>query len=139
MAKGGKRAGAGNPGYGKQIAVREGVERLTPRWFAMIEEMLDSKVEDHLHKDVIKLIKELFPNNEYTAKELIKFLAVGARDDRKFALDQLGKLMGKLMPTEVTGKGGKPIEMSINLQSASTDELLRFLTAASANNIQVSG
>ncbi len=112
MPKGGARPGAGNPGYGKQIAVREGVERLTPRWFAMIEEMLNEKVEDHLHKDVIKLIKELFPHNEYTAKELIKFLAVGARDDRKFALDQLGKLMGKLMPTEITGANGGPIVLT---------------------------
>ena len=88
----------------------------------MIEEMLDEKVEDHLHKDVIKLIKELFPHNEYTAKELIKFLAVGARDDRKFALDQLGKLMGKLMPTEITGAGGGPILLTWKSKSTTNQD-----------------
>src|SRR4051812_7049783 len=110
MPRGGPRPGSGNPGFGKQLAVREGVERLTPRWVQMIEAMLDEKVEDHLNPTVVKLIKDLFPRNEYSAKELIKYLATGARDDRRFALDQLGKLMGKMMPTEVTGKDGGPLQ-----------------------------
>lgn len=103
MPKGGARPGAGNPGYGKQIAVREGVERLTPRWFELVEKMLNSKQPD----------------------------------ERRFALSELGKLMGKLMPVEVTGKGGEPIKMTFDLTKATTDELLRFLTATGSNTYRV--
>lgn len=122
MPKGGRRPGAGNPGYGKQIAVREGVERLTPRWFSMIEEMLDAKPDDYVNKDIKELVKELIGKDSYTAKEIIKWLAAGARDDKRFALDQLGKLMGKLMPTEVTGKDGGPIQFSWLSQSPTSQE-----------------
>src|SRR5262245_12380984 len=100
MPRGGSRPGAGNPGYGKQYAVREGVERLTPRWFAMVEEMLDAKPDDYVSDNVKELVKEFMQRDTYNAKEIIKWLARGAIEDRKFALDQLGKLMNKLMPVE---------------------------------------
>jgi hypothetical protein len=87
MPKGGKRPGAGNPGYGKQIAVREGVERLTPRWFELIEAMLNSPYPEDRSPELVRLIHE----------------------DRKFALGELAKLMGKLIPVELTGKGGKDL------------------------------
>ena len=138
MPKGGKRPGAGNPGYGKQIAVREGVERLTPRWFAMIEEMLNAKPNDGMTKEIVELAKVMIQKDSYTGKELVKWLARGAIEDRKFALDQLGKLMGKLMPTEVTGKNGAPIAVSIDLKNASADELLKFLTTTSTGSIRIS-
>src|SRR5438105_60133 len=112
MPKGGKRPGAGNPGYGKQIAVREGVERLTPRWFAMIEEMLDAKPDDGMTESIKELAQFLIVKDTYYGKELLKWLARGAIEDRKFALDQLGKLMNKLMPTEVTGKDGGPLQFA---------------------------
>src|SRR5689334_17874349 len=117
MPRGGKRPGSGNPGYGKQLAVREGVERLTPRWFAMIEEMLDAKPDDGMTEGIKELAKHLIEKDSYTGKELIKWLARGAIEDRKFALDQLGKLMGKLMPTEVTGKDGGPLQLAWLSQS----------------------
>jgi hypothetical protein len=101
MPKGGARPGAGNPGYGKQIAVREGVERLTPRWFAMIEEMLDATPEKAISPELVAIVQQFSMSNPYYAKEVIKYIARGAADDRKFALDQLGKMMGKMMPTEV--------------------------------------
>jgi hypothetical protein len=109
MPKGGRRPGAGNPGYGKQIAVREGVERLTPRWFSMIEEMLDAKPENYVSDNIKEMVMNLTAQSSYDGKEIIKWLARGAVEDRKFALDQLGKLMNKLMPTELTGKDGGPI------------------------------
>ena len=120
MSKGGKRPGAGNPGYGKQIAVREGVERLTPRWFEMIEEMLDAKPEDGLTASVKELAKDLIARDSYYGKELVKWLARGAIDDRKFALGELTKLMSKLMPTEVTGKDGGPLKFEWLSQSPTT-------------------
>jgi hypothetical protein len=122
MPKGGKRPGAGNPGYGKQIAVREGVERLTPRWFAMVEEMLNAKPDDTFTKEIKELATELIKKDSYYGKEIIKFLARGAIEDRKFALDQLGKLMGKMMPTEVTGKDGGPLQFEWLSQSLTNQE-----------------
>src|ERR1017187_7475559 len=118
MARGGKRPGQGNPGYKKIQDIEDGVRRLTPRWFAEVEEMLDSKLDDTLRDDVKQLIKELFPKDSYTTKELIKYLARGAMEDKKFALSELTKLMGKLMPTEITGKDGKdlfPAPLLVNL------------------------
>lgn len=112
MPKGGKRPGAGQKGYGKQMAVREGVERLTPRWFQMIEEMLDAKPDEGFTETIKELAKELVIKDTYYGKELIKWMARGAIEDRKFALDQLGKLMNKLMPTELSGVGGGPIEIT---------------------------
>jgi hypothetical protein len=122
MAKGGKRPGAGNPGYGKQIAVREGVERLTPRWFAMIEEMLNARPDDGLTDTVKELAKEFIARDSFYGKELIKWMARGAIEDRKFALAELGKLMGKLMPTEVTGKDGGPLQLTWLSQSTTSQE-----------------
>jgi hypothetical protein len=68
-------AGRGNPGYGKSIAVRQGVEKLTPRYFELLEVMING--ED--------------------------------KDDRKFSMTELGKLMGKMLPTEITGEGGNAL------------------------------
>lgn len=65
----------GNPGYGKSIAVRQGVEKLTPRYFELLEAMING--ED--------------------------------KDDRKFSMTELGKLMGKMLPTEITGEGGNAL------------------------------
>ncbi len=111
MARGGKRPGQGNPGYKKIKEIEQGVRHLTPRWFAEIQAMLDSKLEDTLSDDVKTLIKELFPKDSYTAKELIKYLARGAMEDKKFALSELTKLMAKLMPQQITGKDGEPIQL----------------------------
>ena len=43
MAKGGKRAGAGNPGYPRINAVVDGVEKLTPKWFELAGKWLNGK------------------------------------------------------------------------------------------------
>jgi|ERR1035437_5349481 hypothetical protein len=117
MARGGKRPGQGNPGYKKIEAIEEGVRKLTPRWFAEVEGMLDSKLDDTLRDDVKQLIKELFPKDSYTTKELIKYLARGAMEDKKFALSELTKLTGKLMPQEITGKGGGALKIEWLSQS----------------------
>jgi hypothetical protein len=65
----------GNPGYGKSAAVRAGVEKLTPRYFELLEEMINGN----------------------------------DKDDRKFSMSELGKLMGKMLPTEITGEGGNAL------------------------------
>ena len=65
----------GNPGYGKSYAVRQGVEKLTSRYFELLEDMING--ED--------------------------------KDDRKFSMSELGKLMGKMLPTEITGEGGNAL------------------------------
>lgn len=122
MARGGKRPGQGNPGYKKIKDIEEGVRRLTPRWFAEIEAMLDTKLEETLTDDVKQLIKELFPKDSYTTKELIKYLARGAMEDRKFALSELTKLMGKLMPQQITGTGGEPIQVAWLLPSPTNQD-----------------
>jgi hypothetical protein len=43
MAKGGARAGAGNPGYGKLLFLKTKVEELSPLWFQIAEKMLKGK------------------------------------------------------------------------------------------------
>jgi hypothetical protein len=99
----------GNPGYGKSVAVREGVEKLTPRWFAEIEELLNSSIDDSVNDNIKELVQALIPTDTHAAKEIIKYLARGAVDDKKFALSELGKLMGKMLPTEITGEGGNAL------------------------------
>ncbi len=68
-------AKVGQPGYGKSIAVRTGVEKLTPRYFELLEGYLNGMV----------------------------------KEDTKFAMSELGKLMGKMLPTEITGEGGNAL------------------------------
>ena len=75
----------GNPGYGKSAAVRAGVEKLTPRYFELLEEMINGN----------------------------------DKDDRKFSMSELGKLMGKMLPTEITGEGGNALMITWQTSSQS--------------------
>ncbi len=73
---GGARPGAGNPGYGKQLAVKEGVQKLTPKWFELAEKWLNGK----------------------------------DRGLKLTAFSEIGKLLGKVIPTQTDlTSGGKPI------------------------------
>lgn len=42
-SKGGKRAGAGNPGYGKMEFIRTNVEKFSPKFWVLMEEWSKSK------------------------------------------------------------------------------------------------
>jgi hypothetical protein len=72
-------AKVGNPGYGKVHAIRQGVEKLTPRYFDLLEAMING--ED--------------------------------KDDRKFSMTELGKLMGKMIPTTLEGSDDAPLKIQV--------------------------
>jgi len=100
MARGGKRPGQGNPGYKKIEEIEAGVRKLTPRWFEIIDQMLNFDAHSGMSDELMRAIHE----------------------DRKFALGELTKLMGKLMPTQITGKGGDPIEVTWKSKSTTNRE-----------------
>src|SRR5689334_12923113 len=57
--------------------------------------------------------------------------------ERKFALAEFNKLQVKAMPQALTGEDGEPFQpMTVNVLNTPADELLRILTAASANSAQ---
>lgn len=111
MAKGGKRPGAGRKPDPTKQALAEAYTK------ALAEE-----VDKHKATILAALIAKAETGDIPAIKEI---------HDR---------LMGKAKETvEHSGKDGQPINMSIDLKSASTDELLGFLTTTCSNRVRVSG
>jgi hypothetical protein len=100
MAKrGGARPGAGQKGYGKSVAVRQAIEKLTPGYFALLEFWM---------KD-------------------------GEKEDQRFAMTQLSRLIEKTIPQEHTG------DLKLNHSLDVPESVYKAVLERERNRIKISG
>ena len=111
-AKGNK---GGNPGYGALKQIRDNVKKHCPLWWKQWEDMMNSKPDEFINKNVKELIAELIKKGDsYTAKQILGDLAKGAFYRKQFAMSEFNKLQAKLMPTIVGGDDEKPLILQFN-------------------------
>jgi len=84
---GGKRKGAGSPGYGQVCAVKKKVKKYIPLWWTNWEEMMNASKE----KDGLDWFNK-----------------------KKLAMQEFNKLQIKMLPTQVEGtEDGEPIKIQL--------------------------
>lgn len=106
MPRGGKRQGAGNPGYGKLQFVKKKVEEHTELWWKEWKSMMESKPDEFINDNVKEILHEFTKKGmDYEVKEIVKELAKGAFYRKQFAMSEFNKLQIKMMPTEIKGPG----------------------------------
>lgn len=104
---GGKRNGAGSPGYGKLEFIKNKVTEHSELWWNEWLEMMNSKPDEFINDNVKEILKDLIKKDDYAAKEIIKDLAKGAFYRKQFAMTEYNKLQAKMIPQDITSGGEK--------------------------------
>lgn len=112
--KGKEKNKGGNPGYGKLNYIREKVEQHSELWWKEWENMMNSRPDEFINKNVKELIKELIKKGDgYTAKEIIKDLAKGAFYRKQFAMSEYNKIQVKMIPQALSNDPDNPLQVGV--------------------------
>lgn len=103
---GGKRKGAGSPGYGKLEFIKNKVNEHSDLWWSEWLEMMNSRPDEFINDNVKEILQDLIKKGAgYDAKEIIKDLAKGAFYRKQFAMSEFNKLQARMIPQDITSLG----------------------------------
>lgn len=103
----------GNPGYGKSLFLKNQVDKFSPIFWKEMNRIMNAKTEDYVTKDIVKLIETMMDKSEYQAKEIIKYLARGAMEDKKFAMAEFNKIQVKMIPQTLSSDPDNPLQVGV--------------------------
>ena len=104
---GGKRAGAGNPGYGTLQFIKDMVDKHGKLWWREWEKMMRGKSLDDLFREVDKKFKS--KEKRDWLKYQIGIIYAKTFDEKKFAMQEFNKLQAKMAPQDLSLNVNKSI------------------------------